>query len=193
MISQPFCSCAGCLLFLLLLPWHTWSTVVAIFRNPVLALVAVGRFPSAGTSHRSPRRGALVQQGSPQLVLRALLIRSSPLPYIILVYILGLCGSLHTNRHLNCVWFAFSVLSQPLKLQSFFGTVFVFTYSHKLREHNELCCKEKRNIQGMFMAILHRTQVSTSNFTLGSLAFLVHTLAKSGRLSHSLAKQSINK
>jgi len=32
-----------------------------------------------------------------------------------------------------------------------------------------------------------------SNLTPGSLAFLVHTLAKSGKLSHSLPKQSINK
>lgn len=52
---------------------------------------------------------------------------------------------------------------------------------------------KEKNIQGMFMAILHRTQASTSNVTLGSLAFLVHMLAKSGSLSHSLAKQSINK
>lgn len=102
-ICQLFCKAAQAVYSSTSLTFtHTQSTLVAICRNPLLALVAVGRFPSAGTSHRSPRRGALVQQGSPQLIARALLIRSSPLPYIILVYILGLCGSLHTNRCLNC-------------------------------------------------------------------------------------------
>lgn len=128
-------SCSGCLLFLLPSPSHIDTHIEqrrCHFQKPSASSVAVGRFPSTGTSCRSPGRGVLVQQGSPRLVVRALLIRFSPLPYIILVYISGLCGSLHTNRHFNCILFVFSVLSQPLQLQSFSGTVFVFTYSHKL-------------------------------------------------------------
>lgn len=133
-ISQLFCRVVLAVYSSYFPHLHTYTQThtQSRFQKHSASSVAAGWFPSTGTSCRSPRRGALVQQGSPQLVVRALLIRFSPLPYIILVYISGLCGSLHTNRHFNCILFVFSVLSQPLKLQSLSGTVFVFTYSHKL-------------------------------------------------------------
>lgn len=91
------------------------------FRNP---LVAAGRFPPAGT--RSPRRGAGISL--PRCKGFANQVTSSALHHSC-VYI-RLCGSLQTNRHLNCIKFVFSVLSQLQKLLSFSSaTAFVFTYS----------------------------------------------------------------
>lgn len=89
-------SCAGCLLFLPPSPSRTRSTATAIFRNP---LVAAERFPPAGTSRRSPRRRAGISsaccEGFANQVISTALHHTG-------VYI-RLCGSLHTNRHLNCI------------------------------------------------------------------------------------------
>lgn len=163
-------SCAGCLLFLLPSPPCTQSTASAIFRNP---LVAAGRFSPAGTSAGLQGR----EQGSRRLVARALLIRSSPLPYILWVYILA-CVVAWIQTGTYIAYSLFSLFSASLRSCNHFVVALSLFSPTALRGHNELCCKGKRNVQGMMTTILHLTQGSSSNFTLCSPAFLVHMLGK---------------
>lgn len=130
-----------------------------------------GKVSSSWDQRRSPRRGAGISsapcEGFANQVISSALHHAGG----------SMCGSLPANRHLNCMQFVFSVLSQPQKLQSFrSGTVFVFTYSTRgaqwtLLQRNKKC---SRDVDG-YPASHTRLHIKCHPVVL---AFLVHTLGK---------------